>query len=133
MMNKIVRKNNQPQRRGDAEGATDAPTFLPRVDIRETEDAVDLVADMPGVDDKSVSIDVERNVLTLRGEFNAEPPEGYTLTYQEYRVGNYEREFTLSEDIDRDKVEASVSNGVLRMRLPKAKEAQARRIEVKAG
>lgn len=133
MMNKMTRRNNQPQKRSEAETAATTPTFLPRVDIRETDDAVSLTADMPGVDEKSVNIDVERNTLTIRGEFNAKPPEGYSLTYREYRVGNYEREFTLSDDVDRDNVEASVSNGVLRMRMPKAKQAQPRRIEVKAG
>ncbi len=133
MMNKMVHRNNQPQKRSEAETAATTPTFLPRVDIRETDDAVTLIADMPGVDDKSVNIDVERNTLTIHGDFNAQPPEGYSLTYQEYRVGNYEREFTLSDDVDRDNVEATVSNGVLRMRLPKAKQAQPRRIEVKAG
>lgn len=133
MMNKMVRRNNQPQKRSGTEAAATTPTFLPRVDIRETDDAVNLIADMPGVDEKNVSINVERNTLTIRGEFNALPPEGYSLTYGEYRVGNYEREFTLSDDVDRDSVEAKVSNGVLRMRLPKAQQAQPRRIEVKAG
>jgi HSP20 family molecular chaperone IbpA len=133
MKNKVIRQNNQPQGRQETEAAREALSFVPRVDIRESEDAVVVLADMPGVDEKTTTIDVERNVLTIRGEFGATPPEGYTLGFQEYETGNYERRFTLSDEIDRDNVEAAVQNGVLRLRLPKAKEAQPRRIAVKAG
>lgn len=130
MLNSIVKQGRSG---GDLEKAKEAPTFLPAVDVRENEQEVTLVADMPGVDEKSVSVDVESHTLTIRGEFTAQPPKGYTLNYREYETGNYEREFTLGDSIDRDKVEARVANGVLRLRLPKAQEAKPRQIEVKAG
>lgn len=116
-----------------AERAQEAPVFTPRVDIRETETDVLLVADMPGVDETSVSIDLEGSELTIRGRFVPTAPDGYSLTYQEYGSGDYERSFTLGETIDRSGIRAVVRDGVLRLTLPKAKEAQPKRITVKAG
>jgi len=92
-----------------------------------------LVADMPGVDETSVSIDLEGSELTIRGTFLPKAPDGYSLTYQEYGSGDFERSFTLGDTIDRDGIKAEVKDGILRLTLPKAKEAQPRRIAVKAG
>lgn len=117
----------------EVERTEDTPTFLPRVDIIETEQQLEVTADMPGVDQDSVSVDLEGKVLTIRGKYRLEAPEGYSLVYQEYRSGSYERAFTVGEQIDREKIEATVRNGVLRLVLPKAKEAQPRRITVRAG
>jgi len=85
---------------------------------------------MPGVDEKSVDIDLDRNVLTIRGQSALVSPAGYTCTYREYRTGNYERQFTLGTEIDRSGVTATARNGVLRLTLPKVKEAQPRKIPV---
>lgn len=109
------------------------PTFSPRVDIVEGQDGVTITADMPGIDEKSVDIDLDRNILTLRGKFMLEVPKGFQRTYAEYDSGNYERVFTLGEEIDRDGIQATVRNGVLTLALPKAKEAQPRKIAVKTG
>ncbi len=109
------------------------PVFVPDADIVEAENEFRILADMPGVDENSVEVDVENNVLTVHGEFVPQAPEGYSLTWQEYRSGNYERSFTLGNTVDRENIQASVRDGVLRLVLPKAKEAQPRRIEVKAG
>lgn len=115
------------------ERTEEARVFVPRVDITETEREVRLTADMPGVDDKNVDIDLDRNVLTIRGKCAPEAPQGFSPAYREYLTGNYERAFTLSDEIDRDRIEAIVKNGVLRLTLPKAEEAQPKRISVKAG
>jgi HSP20 family molecular chaperone IbpA len=117
----------------EAERAGQTPVYTPRVDIRETEAEVTLVADMPGVDETSVTIDLEGSELVIRGRFVPKAPEGYSLTYQEYGSGDYERAFTLGETIDRGKIKAVVKDGVLQLTLPKAKEAQPKRIAVKAG
>ncbi len=106
--------------------------YVPRVDIYETDDAVHVIADMPGVDEKSVDITLEKNVLSIYGEVNPDKPANYSLAYAEYEMGDYERKFTLSDEIDRDKIEASVKDGVLRLVLPKAGPAKTRRIPVKA-
>ncbi len=107
--------------------------FVPRVDIFENDDAILLYADMPGVDEKSIDIVLEKNILTIEGCVVEESMEGYELSYMEYDVGDYRRSFTLSDAIDRDKIEASVSNGVLKLTLPKAEPAKARKINVNVG
>jgi HSP20 family molecular chaperone IbpA len=124
---------SESQTPAKAERAQQTPVFTPRVDIRETETEVVLVADMPGVDENSVSIDLEGSELAIRGTFVPKAPDGYSLTYQEYASGDYERSFTLGDTIDRDGIKAVVKDGVLRLTLPKAKEAQPKRIAVKAG
>ena len=106
--------------------------YAPRVDIYETHEAIVAVADMPGVDESSVDITLEKNVLTINGYVEPGQPESYSLAYAEYGVGDYQRSFTLSDEIDREKIEATVKNGVLRLYLPKAGPAKARRISVKA-
>jgi HSP20 family protein len=117
----------------EPERADTTPTFMPRCDIRESENQVLLEADMPGVDETSVHIDLEGSELTIRGSYLPKAPKGYSPSYQEYEGGNYERTFTLGNSIDRSGIKAVVRNGVLQLRLPKAKEAQPRRITVKAG
>ncbi|MDX9980718.1 MAG: Hsp20/alpha crystallin family protein [Lentisphaeria bacterium] len=116
-----------------AERASDTPVFVPRFDIVENETQVLLVGDMPGVDEASVQIDLDGSELTIRGSYVPKAPEGYTLNFQEYTSGDYERSFTLGNTIDRTGIKAVVKDGVLRLTLPKAKEAQPRRITVKAG
>ncbi len=105
--------------------------FVPRTDIYESNDHLLLLADMPGVKQDSVDIMLEHNILTIYG--HVEPPafEGYTLTYCEYGIGDYRRVFTLSNEIDRQGIQASVKNGVLKLVLPKSKSAMPRKIAVK--
>jgi len=115
-----------------AERTRDRIAFVPRVDIYETDEGIVLVADMPGVDESSVDIMLENDVLSINGYVEPVEPENYRLAYAEYRVGDYQRQFTLSEQIDQDKVEATVKDGVLRLHLPKAKPTT-RKITVSAG
>lgn len=128
---KLTKRDSQTP--APVERAKETPVYVPRFDILEDETAVVLVGDMPGVDEASVDIDLEGSELTIRGSFVPKAPEGYSLTYQEYGSGDYERTFTLGDTIDRSGINAVVKNGVLRLTLPKAKEAQARKIAVKAG
>ena len=109
------------------------PVFTPRVDVRETETAVILVADMPGVDETSVTIGLDGSELAIRGAVAPEAPDGSALTYQEYGTGDYVRTFTLGDTIDRNGIEAVVKDGVLRLTLPKVRDAQPRRIAVATG
>lgn len=117
---------------GDAEPTRDCKVFVPRVDIYETEGDVFVVADVPGVNEDSVSITLEKNVLTMQGSVDLTTPEDFDLSYSEYGVGDYQRRFTLSEEIARDSIEASIKDGVLSLRLPKAGPAKAKKIAVKA-
>jgi HSP20 family molecular chaperone IbpA len=107
--------------------------YVPRSDVYETNEEIVVVAEMPGVDEKNVSITLERNVLTITGQVRSEAPEGYRLALNEYGTGDYERRFALSQNVDRDGISAAVKSGILTLTLPKAREAQPRRIEVKAG
>jgi HSP20 family molecular chaperone IbpA len=111
----------------------DKACYLPQSDIFETEENYYLVLDMPGVEENSIDITLEKNTLTINGYTDVERPEGYSLARAEYNIGDYERSFRLTDQIDRDKIEASYENGVLRLSLPKAEEAKARKIEVKTG
>ncbi len=115
-----------------AERSRSGKAYVPRVDIYEDDETVFVVADMPGVDEKSVDITLEKNVLSIYGYVDFDRPDNYSLVYAEYDVGDYERKFTLSDEIDRDKIEATVKDGVLHLVLPKAGPAKTRRIAVKA-
>jgi HSP20 family protein len=105
--------------------------YIPRADIYETHDDVVVIADIPGADEKSVDITLEKNVLTINAYPVKNQPEGYSLVYSEYGVGDYQRRFVISNEIDQAKIEASVKDGVLRLRLPKAGPAKTRKITVR--
>jgi HSP20 family molecular chaperone IbpA len=107
-------------------------TFVPRVDIYETKDALFLIADMPGVDEKTVDVELEKNILTISGRVENGRVKDYRLVFSEYEVGDYERTFTLSDEIDRDKIKANVKHGVLRLELPKAEEVKPKKIKINA-
>jgi len=106
--------------------------YLPKVDIYETKDAVILIADMPGVDDKSVDVLLEKNVLSLSGKTAPIAFPGYTIAYGEYDGGDYYREFTISDEIDKDNIGASMKNGLFRLVLPKAQKVKAKKITIQA-
>ena len=107
--------------------------YVPRVDICETENDMIVLADMPGVDESSVDITLEKGVLTLNGWVESAQPGNYSLAYAEYEEGDYQRSFTLSNEVDQENIEATVKNGILRLRLPKAGPAKTKKIAVKAG
>jgi HSP20 family molecular chaperone IbpA len=75
--------------------------YIPRADIYETDTELVIVADLPGVDEKSLDITLEKNVLSIKGFVDFSTPENYSLAYAEYEVGDFERSFTLSNDFDR--------------------------------
>lgn len=94
--------------------------YVPAVDIIESENAVDLVIDVPGVAENSVDLTIEKNVLTV----SAVPADGVIagkkLMYAEYGIGEYRRSFALAEEVDQEHISASLKNGVLRVKLPKS-------------
>ena len=106
--------------------------FTPLTDIYETDEEIVLVADMPGVDDKSIDITLEKNVLSINGTVPNVKIENYNLTYAEYAVGDFVRSFTMPEKIDRERIQATVKNGVLRLHLPKSTESKTHKIAVKS-
>ncbi len=107
--------------------------FSPQVDIVEQKAEIVVTADMPGVDEKSVDINLEKNILTIFGSVEEDNLLTKPPYHAEYGIGDYERVFTLSDEIDQAHIQATVKNGVLKVILPKAKAAKSRRIAVKAG
>jgi len=108
-------------------------TFRPSVDIYEVENGLMLLADVPGARPEGVTIMLERRALTVYARVEEHAPEGHSLVYQEYEVGDFECQFTLAGEFDAEKIEASMTNGVLRLTVPRAAEAEARTIQITAG
>jgi HSP20 family molecular chaperone IbpA len=119
-----------PSHVGGGERTRTRQVFVPRTDIYETQDNVVLLVDMPGVAIDGVDITLEKRALAIRGYAPEEQRQNYRQVYAEYGVGDYERVFTLSEDIDREHIEASQKNGVLRLVLPKAAPVKARKVQL---
>jgi len=118
--------------KGEVERTKERRLYCPAVDIIERKDDIVLIADMPGVDERSVEVTLEKDVLTIYGEVESQVPENHRLVSSEYGVGDYQRSFTLSEEIDRNKIKATVKNGVLRVVLPKVDAVRTKKIPVKA-
>ena len=104
--------------------------FVPTADIFETDEALTVVLEMPGVEKDKVSIGLENDVLRVDGQINFSNYQGMEPVYTEYNVGHYARGFTLSGKIDREGISAQLEDGVLTLTLPKVKEAKPRRISV---
>jgi len=107
--------------------------FRPDIDILENPEGYVVYADLPGVDENSIDVRLERGTLTLDARLAANPESGWTPIHTEYRVGSYHREFRISEDIDTAGVSAKVQNGVLELALPKSENRRPRAIRVQAG
>ena len=123
----------QPAEQQGGERTRSRRTFRPAVDIYEVENGLMLLADVPGATPEGVTVTLERRVLSIHAQAAEHAPEGYSLVYQEYEVGDFECQFTLSGEFDADRIEASLTDGVLRLTIPKAPEAQARTIQIRAG
>lgn len=106
--------------------------FAPLADIYETQETIVVLADMPGVNENTIDITLEKNVLTIHGFTAPQAEDNLRLIYCECPEGNYRRVFMLSEEVDRDGIQATVKNGVLKLVLPKSPKARARKIPVKA-
>jgi HSP20 family molecular chaperone IbpA len=115
------------------ESTRPGPVFRPEVDILEQPDAYLVYADLPGADEKSVEVRLEKGVLSLEARQAFATEAGWTLVHREYEAGGYQREFSLSEDVDADAIAASLRDGVLELRLPKTRQHRPRTIEIQAG
>jgi HSP20 family protein len=112
-----------------------AGSWVPPVDVRETKDAIEVVAELPGMKPEEVEVNIENNVLTIGGEKKHEVSEGNGESeyhFVERRYGRFERSFTLPRTVDADQIGARFHDGLLTITLPKAEAAKPRRVEIRA-
>jgi HSP20 family protein len=112
------------------ESTIPARVFVPATDIFETDQALTVVMEIPGIDKDNVEVAVENDVLTLNGRLDFSKYEGLQPLYTEYNIGNYSRSFELSSKIEQDGIKAELKDGVMTLILPKAEKAKPRRIAV---
>ena len=104
--------------------------YVQNTDIYETDDALTVVMEIPGVEKKDVEVNIENDVLRVEGRIDFAKYEGLEPLYTEYNVGHFARAFTLSNKIDQQQISAQVDDGVLTLTLKKAKEAMPRKIAI---
>lgn len=121
----------QKQELAGAESTRPGPVFTPAMDIFETEAAITVLADMPGVRATGLTIDLRDNVLSIEGRVEAADDRKEQVLLREYDTGSFRREFRLTNLIDQTNIDAVLNHGVLRLTLPKAEAARPRRIEVR--
>ncbi|RTZ41640.1 Hsp20/alpha crystallin family protein [Candidimonas sp. SYP-B2681] len=109
----------------------DQAPLTPLVDVFEDSSGITLCADLPGVPKDKLTLQVKDDTLTIQGVISIETPQGMEAIYAEVNSPRYERAFTLSKELDAEKVTAEFEAGVLKLRIPKAEHAQPRRIEIK--
>lgn len=105
--------------------------IVPPVDIYETDEALMVVADLPGVGKDGVDVQVEDNILTIKGKANYSAPPN--PIHKEFEIQGYYRQFQLSDEVDQERISAESKNGVLTIRLPKAEKSKPKQIRVKLG
>ena len=128
-----IQARDKQEVKAASEQTTPGRVFTPLVDIFEDNEALTIVADMPGVPSENVSIDLQEDVLTLTGTPSVGTPEKEEFVLQEFDTGKYFRQFRVSEVIDQANIKAKLDQGVLRVTLPKIGPAKPRKITITEG
>ena len=113
------------------EGTIPVRVFIPTADIYESQDALTVILEIPGVEKDNVDVRVEEGMLNIEGRLDLGKYQGLQPLYTEYNIGHYARSFRLSSKIDQGKISADLKDGVLSLTLPKAEQAKPRTIKVK--
>ena len=113
--------------------AAELAALLPPVDVIEDATGITLYADLPGVSRESLSVEVDGETLIIEGRMDMRMPEGMEATHAEVSVPRYRRVFTLSKELDTERLQAEMKQGVLKLHIQKAEHAKPRRISVSAG
>lgn len=111
--------------------ATESPALLPPVDVSEDSEGITMIADLPGVPRENLKLHVEGDTLTIEADIALPAPTGMEASHAEVSLPRYRRAFTLSKELDTAAIAAELRQGVLTLRIPKARHAQPRRIEVR--
>jgi len=104
--------------------------YVPNTDIFETEHALTVIMEMPGVERENIDVGIEKDVLQIEGRIDFSKYAEMEPVYTEYNIGHYTRKFSLSSKIDRERITAEMADGVLTLTLPKAEESKPRRIRI---
>lgn len=115
----------------DPNGATPSAVLMPRVDVIEDKSGITLYADLAGVPKDKLTLNIEADTLTIEGEVGLNTPEGMEASHAEISLPRYRRVFSLSKELDSEKISAQFEHGVLKLNIPKAEHLQARKIEIK--
>jgi HSP20 family protein len=124
----VQKKREQETRE---ESTIPARIFVPNADIYESQDALTVILEMPGVAKDNINVRVEEGVLNVEGRLDLSKYQGLRPLYTEYNIGHYARSFQLSSKIDQSRIGAALKDGVLSLTLPKVEEAKPRKIDVK--
>ena len=124
----VQKKREHDQRQ---ESTIPARVFIPTADIYESQDALTVILEIPGVEKDNVDVRVEEGMLNIEGRLDLAKYQGLQPLYTEYNIGHYARSFRLSSKIDQSKISADLKDGVLSLTLPKAEQAKPRTIKVK--
>ena len=139
MFGKFALKNQEPQSEATTTQAAatandlSRPRRTPAISLRETDEAILVDADLPGVKADQVQISVNQGVLTLHGAVIEPGHSGFTLLHREYESADFHRTLSLPDNVDAEAISATTRNGVVTITLPKVKAAQPRRVAVTAG
>jgi HSP20 family molecular chaperone IbpA len=124
----------QVQKKQEVEKAQESTTptraFIPSADIYESEDALTVVLEMPGVSRDGIDVTIEDGVLTIEGRIDFSKYDGLQPLYSEYNVGPYRRSFRISSQIEQGRITAKLQDGIITLDLPKAEATKPRRIQV---
>lgn len=117
-----------------AKGAQAMPMELsPAVDILENKNGVTLLIDLPGVSKEHMDIDVDKNILTIKGSIDLHTDENLNATYMDVHAGTFTRQFTLGSELDASAIDANLKNGVLKLFVPRSEQHKPKKIEIKTG
>ena len=131
-MNREEAATAKEKRADGAKRTDDATALMPPVDVVEDSTGITLYADLPGVSKDKLELSVEGDMLSIEGEVAIDMPQPMQASYAEVNCARYRRVFTLSKELDPNKISAELAQGVLKLRIPKAEHAQPRRIQVNA-
>ena len=122
--------SQQPQRGADAAQRYEQAALTPPVDVVEDASGITLYADLPGVGREQLDLQIEAHTLTIQAQSGLSTPPGLTSSHTEVGLARFRRVFTLSKELDTEKISAELQQGVLTLRIPKTAHAQPRRIDV---
>lgn len=105
--------------------------IMPRVDVLEDKSGITLYADLAGVAKDKLSLQIEADTLTIEGELGLDMPQGMEPSHAEIDLPRYRRVFSLSKELDSEKISAEFEHGVLKLSIPKAEHLQPRKVEIR--